>query len=406
MEGMSRSSVHEYAAAVRDRYRKGSRAERKRILDEFVLATRYHRKSAIRLLKAQPEGQRKTTSGSARGRPRQYQGQVVSALRNAWESADWICSRRLQPFMPKFLEALRRHGELVLAPEVEAQLCAMSSATMDRLVRPFRRHQVRRGLSTTKPGTLLKELIPVRTFADWNEQHPGFLEVDLVAHCGESTAGFYLCTLNATDVHTGWTECVAVWGKGKERVGGAVDRVKRRLPFPLLGLDSDNGGEFINYVLYDYCQRHQVTFTRCRSYKKNDQAHVEQKNWTVVRRLVGYDRYNSKAALAALNELYEALRLYANFFQPVLKLVSKEREGAKVRKQYDVAQTPYERLCASGILDKAQQEGLERLYQRLNPVRLRKEIDQALEKLWKLAARETRGEHATKQTEKRAAACG
>jgi len=308
--------------------------------------------------------------------------------------------------MPKLLEALRRHGELVLAPEVQAQLCTMSSATMDRLMRPFRRLQVRRGLSTTKPGTLLKEMIPIRTFADWNEQRPGFLEVDLVAHCGESTEGFYLCTLNATDVHTGWTECVGVWGKGQERVGGAVHTVSKRLPFPLLGLDSDNGSEFINYALHDYCRRHQITFTRSRPYKKNDQAHVEQKNWTVVRRLVGYDRYNSKAALGALNELYGALRLYVNFFQPVLKLVSKEREGAKVRKQYDVAQTPYERLCASGVLNKAQQEGLERLYQRLNPVQLRKEIDKALESLWKLAERERREEQSAKQLKKRGSACG
>ncbi len=307
--------------------------------------------------------------------------------------------------MPKLLEALASHGELMLESDIKAQLCSLSSSTMDRLIRPYRKFQVRRGLSTTKPGTLLKQMIPVRTFADWNEHKTGFLEVDLVAHCGESTRDFYLCTLNATDILTGWTESMGVWGKSQERVGGAIDAIRRRLPFPLLGLDSDNGGEFINHGLYDYCQRHKIAFTRSRPYKKNDQAHVEQKNWTTVRRLVGYDRYNSKAALAQLNELYGTLRLYVNFFQPVLKLVSKEREGAKVRKYYDKAKTPYERLCESGTLEPAQAEAMDKLYRSLNPVQLRKEIDQALNKLWTLNERETSADKPGKQEQARVG-CG
>lgn len=395
MAEMSRSSIHELAAALRVRYQAADRAKKKAILDEFLAVSNYHRKSAIRLLVLTHGLRRRASSRRRPGRPSIYGPAVVAALQVLWESADCICSRRLQPFLPKLLAVLRRHGELVVDPEVEALLCKMSISTMDRLLYPLRQGYARRGLSTTKPGTLLKESIPLRTFADWDEQRPGFLEADLVAHCGDSTEGFYLCTLSTVDILTGWSECVAVWGKGQTRVGGAVDAIKRRLPFPLLGLDTDNGSEFINQALFDYCRRNKITFTRSRPYKKNDQCHVEQKNWTVVRRVVGYDRYSSHAALDLLNELYGHLRLYVNFFQPVLKLVSKERKGAKVRKTYDVAQTPYERLCAAKVLDRAAEAALEKLYQSLNPAKLRRDIDQTLEKLWRLAEHERRHGKAT-----------
>ena len=207
-------------------------------------------------------------------------------------------------------------------------------------------------------GNLLKSSIPIRTFADWQEDCPGFIEVDLVLHCGESGEGFYLTTLSAVDVATGWSECIGVWGKGQERVGGAVHRIRQRLPFPPLGLDSDNGSEFINQHLFSYCQREKITFTRSRSYKKNDSCHVEQKNWSVVRRLVGYDRYNSRAALEALNRIYDLTRLYVNFFQPVMKLMSKTRQGARVHKVYDTARTPYQRLLKSSVLTEAKQQEL------------------------------------------------
>lgn len=396
MVGMSRSSIHELAAALQVRYQAADRTKKKAILDEFLAVSHYHRKSAIRLLTlAHGLRRRGASSGRRPGRPTIYEPAVVAALQVLWESADCICARRLQPFLPKLLTVLQRHGELVVSPEVEKLLCKMSVSTMDRLLHPFRQGHVRRGLSTTKPGTLLKESIPVRTFAEWDEHRPGFLEADLVAHCGESTEGFYICTLSTVDILTGWSECVAVWGKGQTRVGGAVDAIKRRLPFALLGLDTDNGGEFINQALFDYCKRNKITFTRSRPYKKNDQCHIEQKNWTVVRRIVGYDRYSSHAALGLLNELYGHLRLYVNFFQPVLKLVSKERKGAKVRKTYDVARTPYERLCAAKVLDPSSEAALEKLYQSLNPAKLRRDIDQTLEKLWTLAERERRHEKAT-----------
>jgi hypothetical protein len=272
-----------------------------------------------------------------------------------------------------------------MTAEVETQLCQMSPSTIDRLLRPYRRVGGRRPFTTTKPGSLLKNSIPIRTFADWEENRPGFLEADLVSHCGESSEGFYLTTLSTVDVASGWSECIGVWGKGQDRVGGAVHRVRKRLPFPLLGLDSDNGSEFINQHLYTYCRREGINFTRSRPYKKNDSCHVEQKNWSVVRRLIGYDRYNSHAALDALNRVYDLLRLYVNFFQPVMKLVSKTRHGARVHKIYDRARTPYQRLLESGVLTQAKQQELAAVYHGLNPALLLKQINENLECLWRLA---------------------
>ena len=379
---MTRGSVKEYVEALRERYRRASRKEKGRILDEFTQVTGYHRKAVIRLLRARSLG----GPPRRRGRPRRYGAPVAAALRVAWEATDRLCSGRLHPFLPELVKALRRHGEKTMTAEVEAQLCQMSPSTIDRLLRPWRRLGGRRPFTTTKPGSLLKGAIPIRTFGEWEEGRPGFLEVDLVAHCGESTEGFYLTTLCAVDVATGWVECQGVWGKGQERVGGAVHHIAQRLPFPLLGLDSDNGSEFINHHLYAYCQRNGITFTRSRPYKKNDSCHVEQKNWSVVRRLVGYDRYTSRTALEQLNHLYDLVRLYVNFFQPGMKLQHKTRHGAKVHKVYDTAQTPYQRLLKSGVLSAQQTDALAKLYHTLNPVRLLARINQALEQLWTLAA--------------------
>jgi len=378
---MTRTSIREYTEAVRWRYLRSPKTEKGKILDEFTKVTGYHRKSAIRLLHQTD----KPRSGKKRGRPRKYSTAVIGALRVAWEATDRLCSKRLQPFLPELINVLRRHGETAMSAEVEAQLCQMSPATIDRLLKPWRRLGGRRPFSTTKPASLLKSSIPIRTFADWEEDKPGFLEADLVPHCGESPEGFYLNTLSTVDIATGWSECVAVWGKGQERVGSAVHRVRQRLPFPLLGLDSDNGSEFINQHLFAYCQREKITFTRSRSYKKNDNCHVEQKNWSVVRRLIGYDRYNSRAAYETLNRIYDLLRLYVNFFQPVMKLVNKTRHGARVHKVYDMARTPYQRALESGVLTEAKQQELAATYHGLNPVFLLKQINENLESLWKLA---------------------
>lgn len=284
---------------------------------------------------------------------------------------------------------LERHGELKVSEAVRGQLVRVSASTIDRLLAPYRRRP-RHGLSTTRSVPSLRTMIPVRTFADKKGLTVGHMETDLVAHCGTSTAGFYLNTLLAVDLVSGWIEPVAVWGKGQSRVGGAIDRVRRQVPFQLLGLHSDNGSEFINQALWKYCKRHDIAFTRSRPYKRNDQAHVEQKNWSVVRRLVGYDRFQSRAALQALQDLYQLIRLHANFFQPTCKLIDSQRQGAKVRKHYDRAQTPYQRLLAAGALSPSQQEALASYYPYLNPAQLARQIEQAQQALWKLASPDPR----------------
>ena len=377
---MTRGSIREYTKAVRGRYLSASKKEKGRILDEFTKVVGCHRKAAIRLLRRTNQ----VRVNRRRGCPRQYGAPVADALRVAWEATDRLCSKRLHPFLPELVKVLRRYDEITMTAEIEAQLCQMSPSTIDRLLRPWRWLGGRRAFTTTKPGSLLKNSIPIRTFADWEEDCPGFLEVDLVHHCGDSAEGFYLTTLSTVDVATGWSECIGVWGKGQQRVGAAVHRVQQRLPFLLLGLDSDNGSEFINQHLYTYCSRKEITFTRSRSYKKNDSCHVEQKNWSVVRRLVGYDRYNSRDALEALNRVYELLRLYVNFFQPVMKLVAKSRQGAKVHKIYDTARTPYQRLLEAGVLTEAKRAELATIYCGLNPVSLLRQINKNLERLWTL----------------------
>jgi hypothetical protein len=378
---MTRGSILEYVEAIRGRYLNVSRKEKGKILDEFTNVTSLHRKAAIRLLRRRGQVKAKRR----RGRPRCYGSDVVSALRVVWEATDRLCSKRLHPFLPEILAALKRHKEITITPEVEAQLCRISPSTIDRLLHPYRCLGGRHPLATTKRGSLLKRSIPIRTFADWEEATPGFLEIDLVSHCGDSPDGLFLTTLTAVDVASGWSECIGVWGKGQQRVRSAVHRIRQRLPFPLLGLDSDNGSEFINRYLFNYCQEEGITFTRSRPYKKNDSCHVEQKNWSVVRRLIGYDRYDSKTALETLNRVYNLARLYVNFFQPDMKLVHKSRHGARVHKVYDRAQTPYRRLLAADVLNEIKRQELAATYHHLNPALLRRQINENLERLWDMA---------------------
>lgn len=377
---MTRGSIGEYAEAVRERYRRARKKGKGVLLGEFVKVTGYSRKSAIRLLR-----RNKAPGAERRGRPKRYSAKATAMLVVLWEAANRICSQRLHPFIPELLRVLEQHGEMRVEPEIAAQLQQMSPATIDRRLRPYRQRGKRRSLSTTKPGSLLKGSIPLRTFGEVERKQPGTMQVDLLAHCGESTEGFYLFTLSAVDEATGWGEWVVVWGKGQERVGAAIHRVHKRLPFPLQGLHTDNGGEFINQPLYTYCQGEKIRFTRCRPYKKNDNALVEEKNGSVVRRLVGYERYSSKQAYEKLNEVYDLLRLYCNFFQPVLKLIAKSRQGSKVHKEYDTAQTPYRRVLAAGALAQEEQDRLARIHQHLNPIKLRSQIEKALEELWNMA---------------------
>lgn len=377
---MTGTGKRELLEAVRPRYLRAHKQEKTRILDEFVANTGYHRKYALRLLKHGVKKQRQKKPGKSKV----YQGEVVLALIKIWAICGQICSRRLHPFLPEIVDILERHAELKLSEEVKGLLLRMSQATLDRCLQSVRQ-QPRRGLSTTKPGTLLKQAIPVRTFADWQDTRPGFVEIDLVAHCGDSVQGEYLNTLNVVDLATGWSECLVLANRSQRQVSAAIERLRHRLPFPLLGIDSDNDSAFINDNLYRYCQREQITFTRSRPYKKNDQAHVEQKNWSVVRRLIGYDRYESDPALQLFETIYQDWRLYVNFFQPVLKLVEKRRVGSKVIKKYDTARTPYQRVLESPAVTEQTKEQLRQLYLTLNPVVLRQRIDQNLAKLWQLA---------------------
>lgn len=380
---MTRRSILEYSEAVGPRYKAASKEEKGKILDEFTKVTGLHRKSSIRLLKRVTHHR----AGKRRGRPPEYGAEVAEALKAVWEASDRLCSKRLQPFIPEMVKVLKRHGEQQMNTSMEAQLCHMSPSTIDRLLRPPRQVGGRKPISTTRPGSLLKSAIPIRTFADWQENKPGFMEIDLVAHCGESTEGFYLNTLCAVDVASGWTECLPVWGKWQEKVRQSVHGMRLHLPFPLLGIDSDNGSEFINQCVYNYCRDEKITFTRSRPYRKNDSCHVEQKNGNVVRRLVGYERYATKAAFESLGRVYNLIRLYINFFQPTMKLVSKTRHGARVHKVYDTAQTPYQRLMQSEVLSEVKKVELAATYNGLNPVLLLKQINSNLEKLWRLAER-------------------
>jgi hypothetical protein len=378
---VTRRSIQEYAEAVRDRYLRSKKGGKTKILDEFVAASGLHRKAAVRLLNRR----RKRGSIKRPGRPKLYSFESIGALRIAWEASDRLCSKRFQPFLPELVSILKRCGELKVTDETEGELRRMSASTIDRVLRRWRLRPRRHGLSTTKPATILKNAIPLKTFSEWSGSEPGNIEVDLVAHCGDSTEGFFLCTLSSLDVVTGWYEPVAVWGKSQDRVGGAIHDVRKRLPMSLLGLHSDNGGEFINQALYDYCRRNNITFTRSRSYKKNDSCHVEQKNWSVVRRTIGYDRFSSKSAFEALDDVYILLRLYINFFQPVMKLVGKSRNGARVHKVFDKAKTPYQRVLESGILTEGKKKELASIYSALNPAKLLKQIGREKEHLWTLA---------------------
>jgi hypothetical protein len=379
---MSQHSRRELLAVVVPRYRAAHGTDRKRILNEFVGSLGYHRTYAIQLLNHPPKA---PPARKKRQRVPQYTAAVQRALITCWHATNGICSKRLVPYLPELVAVLEQHGEMQLDAHTKTQVLTLSPATADRLLRAERQRHRPHGLGTTKPGTLLKHQIPIRTFADWDDAVPGFVEVDLVAHCAESTHGEYLNSLTLTDIVTTWTECLAIRNRSQHTVHAAIVQARTRLPFPLLGLDSDNGSEFMNDLLLRYCQQEQITFTRSRPYKKNDQAHVEQKNWSIVRQTVGYDRFEGQRACEALAALYEVVRLYTNFFQPCMKLQSKERVGSKVKKSYDTARTPYQRVLESTLLTQESKGRLQAQYRTLNPVALLRQIHRAQETLWQLA---------------------
>jgi len=380
---MSSATVSEVVARKRKAYEKASKREKGRMLDELVELTDYHRKSLLRAFRRGRHRQGKRRSPP--GRPRRYEV-VRPVLRKVWAAGFFACGKRLRPFLPELVRLLKAAGELTVTARQEELLLSVSAATIDRLLSKERAQLQLRGKKTTKPGTLLRTSIPVRMFDQWDEQEAGFFEVDLVAHCGSSTKGEYLYTLDMTDVHTGWTVLAAMKGRGQRGAHAAVEKLRRTLPFELRGLDSDNDSVFINAHISRYCKEHCITFTRCRPYKKNDQCHVEQKNWSVVRQFVGYARLETDEQLALLERVYELVNRYHNFYWPMMQLVGKQRNGSKVTKRYDQAKTPYQRLLGcDGLLGQQQREQLQRDYDdpTHNPARLLRNINALLDRLSK-----------------------
>jgi hypothetical protein len=371
--------MREYIHAISQRYATATKAVKHQILNEFCATTGYHRKSAIRALQAPPPRtpRRRPPPTSA------YGSQTIAVLAAIWEAASYPWSRRLKALLPLWLPWARHR--LAIPPQVERQLLAISPATIDRRLQPRKRQLKRRLYGRTKPGTLLKHHIPIRT-ERWETTAPGFVEADLVSHSGNSADGEFIHSLNLTDIHTTWVETRAVLGRGQIGIRNALDEMRTALPFELQGLDSDNGVEFINGHLFRYCQAHHIQFTRGRPYKKDDNAHVEQKNWTHVRKLLGWDRYDSPEALEAINDLYRhELRLMMNLFQPSVKLLRKVRVGSRLTRVYEQPQTPLDRLLASGQGDPLQVAALGELRQRLDPFALSAAINQKLTRIYRLA---------------------
>ena len=381
MSEISTATRQELVHAIGERYRTVSAEEKGRILDEFVALTGYHRKHAIRVLNG-------CTGIPAAGhkRLRLYDEAVRQALIVLWEASDRICGKRLKPLLLVLLTALERHGHLSLDPTVREQLLTVSASTIDRMLSGARASAGGRRARTKTPA--VRRRIPVRTFADWHDPEPGFLEVDLVVHCGESMAGSFASTLVLTDIASGWIECIALLVREGSLIVDALERLGATLPFPLRGIDTDNGSEFINEFLITFCADHGIEFTRSRPYRKNDQAWVEQKNGSVVRRLVGYGRLEGIAAGEALSRLYSASRLFVNFFQPSFKLADKQRVGAHVRKRYHAPETPCARLLASASIAESMKDRLRAVLGTLDPLRLLDEIRTIQHHLAGLAAGE------------------
>lgn len=382
---MSPKACLEFVSSLRRRYRNATRAEKTRILDEVCQMCHYHRKHAIRLLNADPLAPNcspKPSSPKRRGRPPKYDHpELLPVLKDIWIAANLPCAKRLKAaldvWLPKYPYPLSEHLAKLLR--------SISPATIDRLMAPIRKTGHPRGRATTRPGSLLKKKIPIKT-QQWDESIPGFVEADTVAHCGATTAGMFVYTLNCVDIATGWTEQRAVWGSGERNTLDAIKSIEKALPFPLRGFDCDNGSEFLNWHLYRYLTGvRRVQFTRSRPYRKNDNAHVEGKNWTHVRQLIGYDRFDHPQLVDLLNDIYTSeWRLYHNFFLPSMKLVAKHRRGAKTVKVYDRPKTPLERVLQSEHVPQSTKEQLQAQLNQLDPFELQKRMKNKISALFKV----------------------
>lgn len=382
MEGITGTARRELVRVVGERYRSCAPAEKRRVLDEFVAVTGWHRKHAIRVLNAAGCERERTR----RARPRVYDEAVRQALLVLWEASDRLCAKRLRPLLPTLTAALERHGHLQLADDVRARVLTASAATIDRLLAEPRATARGDARKRRRAVPAVRAAIPIRTRSDWNDPKPGCMEADLVAHCGTSPEGSFVNTLVLTDVATTWTECVPIVVRESTLIVDALERLRTTMPFTLLALDTDNGSEFINEAVSTFCKKHNIEFTRSRPYRKNDQAWVEQKNGAIVRRLVGYGRLEGLAATQTLNRLYIASRLFVNLFQPSFKLAEKTRIGARVIKKYHLPATPGARLLASEFISEATKERVKAAQAALDPLRLLDEIRAAQHELAALAA--------------------
>lgn len=381
-ESLSMESKREYLGKMRWRYAQArGRRYKSRLIEELVALCGYSRKHAIKVL---GRGGRPRLLKKSGPKP-VYQTEVRAVLKRVWFESDQLCGKRLKAALPEWLP----HYETecgALARPLKEKLEAISAATIDRLLLPVRAKARPKGHGGTKPGRWLKNQIPLQT-NQWNERRPGFMEADTVAHCGNSLEGDFIWSLCFTDLATGWTELRAVWNKGSHGVMEAVRQIEQKLFFSILGFDCDNGSEFLNHHLWRYFARRQepVQFTRSRPYHKNDNAHVEQKNWTHVRCLLGYERLENPELLGPINELYrDAWAPFHNHFCPSMKLTEKRREGARQIKRYDAPQTPYQRLRQSGALDEQKRAALARQHAALNPFALKRRIEQGLKEIQRL----------------------
>lgn len=369
-----------YLKTIQKRYKKSNKKQKAAILNEFCEVCGYHRKYAIRLLK-----KRRRQSHNKPGRKQHYVAEeLLAALKTIWIATDYLCSKRLKSALSEWIEPYEsEHG--LLNGVIRGQLYAMSPATIDRLLKPLRIHYPHKGLSGTKPGRLLKNQIAIKT-DHWDVKHPGYLEADTVAHCGNSLAGDFVWSITFTDIKSMWTEVRATWNKGAEGVLKQIKNLEKILPFVILGFDCDNGSEFINHHLYRYFRERNpaVQFTRSRPYRKNDNAHVEQKNWTQVRHLFGYDRFDHPKLVDLMNDLYSnEWSLYQNHFCPTMKLVEKKKINSRYYKRYDQPKTPYQRLMESEYIDQNKKDELKKQHQLLNPFALKRAIESKLKHIFK-----------------------
>lgn len=386
-------------------YQKATKKEKGKILDTLCNATGYNRKYALHLLSnwgkvklIRIDGKLiKLKAGNKKRKPyperkRIYNKEFQDALIEVWELSDYLCGKGLKPFIKVVESFIRGNVNFIFTNSIWKKLNKISAATIDRILKPERKKNQIKGRSHTKSGTLLKSEIPIRTFADWDDTVPGFLEIDLVGHEGGNASGDFCFTLTATDIATEWTEVRAIRNKAQIWTVAALDEISKVLPFPLLGVDSDNGSEFINAHLLKYCRKNKITFTRSRPYHKNDGCFVEQKNDIVVRRTAGYLRYDTDEELVILNQMYESVRLWTNFFTPSQKLISKVREGSKIRKKYDAHKTPYQRVMDSNKIPEEYKSRLKKQFIISDPIKLRHLVDKKKEILQTMVSKKNQSE--------------